>query len=368
MSSAVTIILTGSLLAAACALLGCFLILRKMAMLTDAISHAILPGIVAGYFIANGPNLLLGFLGASVAGLLTVLLVEALRNTRRVGGDSAIGIVFPAMFALGTVLVSRFFADVHLDTDAILYGNIEFANFDILTINGYDLGPQSLWVMSALCIINLAFIACFYKELKLATFDAGLAASLGFSPALIHYALMTVVSVTTVGGFTAVGAILVVALVIVPAAAAYLLTDRLPTMIALSVGIGVAAAISGYVLASLLDASIAGAMATMTGMFFGVTLLFSPLHGLIPRTRRTRAQRKQFAAEMLIVHLSNHEGQANAETESAVEHLGKELRWSDEFAGSTIELASREGLIVRQNGHVALTDEGRTAAQQVMTR
>jgi manganese/zinc/iron transport system permease protein len=148
------------------------------------------------------------------------------------------GIVFPAMFALGVVLVSKFFADVHLDTDAILYGNIEFSAFDILYLGDRELGPQSLWVMGALCALNLSFLGLFYKELKLTTFDPGLAAALGFSPLLMHYATMTVLSITTVGAFTAVGAILVVALVIVPAATAYLLTDRLAVMIGLSVVIG----------------------------------------------------------------------------------------------------------------------------------
>jgi manganese/zinc/iron transport system permease protein len=283
MNSSTIIILTGVLVASACSLLGCFLVLRKMAMLTDAISHAILPGLVAGYFLASGPNILAGFAGAAAAGLLTVALVELLRNTRRVGGESAIGIVFPAMFALGTFLVSKYFSNVHLDTDAVLYGNIEFASLDVLYVGNTSLGPQSLWIMGALCVLNLLFVALFYKELTLATFDAGLAAALGFSPALIHYALMTVVSITTVGAFTAVGAVLVVALMIVPAAAAYLLTDRLPTMIGLSVLLGALSALGGYFLAVVIDASIAGAIVSVAGGLFGLALLFSPLHGLWQR-------------------------------------------------------------------------------------
>ena len=177
MSSGTVIIIAGILVATACALLGTFLVLRKMSMMADAISHAILPGLVAGFFFANGPNLLAGFLGAALASLLTVSLVEAIQKSGRVGGDSAIGIVFPAMFALGTALVSRYFANVHLDADAILYGNIEFSAQDTLLVNGVNFGPQSFWVMGTLLIINLSFVTLFYKELKLATFDAGLAAS-----------------------------------------------------------------------------------------------------------------------------------------------------------------------------------------------
>lgn len=238
MTAQQTILLTAIFAGASCSLVGVFLVLRRMAMMADAISHAILPGLVAAYVLANGPNLLAGIAGASAAGLLTVVLVEALQRSGRVKSDGAIGIVFPALFAIGTLAISRWFANVHLDADAILYGEIAFAPFDRLIIAGYDLGSQPLIVLVALTAINFALLLLFFKELKLATFDPGLAAALGFSPALIHYGLMAGVSATTVGGFAAVGAILVVALMIVPAATAYLLTDRLGWMVAIAVAVG----------------------------------------------------------------------------------------------------------------------------------
>ncbi|MDQ3526212.1 MAG: metal ABC transporter permease, partial [Chloroflexota bacterium] len=179
MSPTMVILVTGVLCAAACSLLGTFLVLRRMSMMTDAISHAILPGLVAGYFLASGPNLLIGALGATGAAILTVTIVEALQRSRYLDGGSAMGIVFPAMFALGTVLVSRYFSDVHLDTDAILYGSIEFSFFDRFVFNGQDLGPQSVWIMSTLLVINVIFLSLFYKELKITTFDPGISAMLG---------------------------------------------------------------------------------------------------------------------------------------------------------------------------------------------
>ena len=361
--SDLVILTTGVLIASACALLGTFLVLRKMAMMSDAISHAILPGIVLGYFLANGPNLLFGFLGAAAAAIVTVALVEALQNSRRVGGQAAIGIVFPAMFAFGTFLVSRFFSEVHLDPDAVLYGNIEFAAQDVLFVGDTNLGPQSLWVMGTLLVINLVFVGLFYKELKLATFDPGLAASLGFSPVILHYALMSVMSVTTVGAFSAVGAILVVALMIVPAATAYLLTDQLPRMIGIAVLVGALSAVTGFYIASALDASVAGAMATMTGVFFALALLFSPSHGLVARARRLRRQQVQLAVESLIVHLFHHEETPAQATESAISHLGDELRWPPEFAQLAVRRASDDGLVERQNGHLLLTTRGRREAQ-----
>jgi len=367
-SSAVAVPLTGVLVASACALLGTFLILRRLAMMSDAISHAILPGLVAGYVLAAGPNLLTGFLGAAAAATLTVLLVEALQRTRRVDGGAAIGIVFPAMFALGTVVVTRSFANVHLDADAILFGNIEFVAFETLTIGGRDLGPQALWVMGALCLLNLAFVGVFFKELKLSTFDPALAAALGFSPAVLHYALMVALSFTSVGAFTAVGAVLVVALMIVPAATAYLLTDRLGVMIALSVAIGAVSALAGYRAAVVLDASIAGAMVTATGVCFAAALLGSPSHGLLAKAWRTRRNRARFAAEMLVVHLAHHEGTAEQEAESRIAHLGEGLRWSDAATGGVVADAVRRGWVERSNGHLRLTEPGRRTARGVLAR
>ncbi len=363
MSSAMVILLTGVLVAIACALSGAFLILRRMAMMVDAISHAILPGLVAGYFLAQGPDLLAGFAGAVLAAVLTVSLVEALQNTGRMAGESAIGIVFPAMFALGTFIVSRYFANVHLDADAILYGNIEFAPFDLLYINGVNLGPQSLWVMSGLCLMNALFVSLLYKELKVATFDPGLAAALGFSPALIHYALMAVVSITTVGAFTAVGAILVVALFVVPAATAWLLTDRLAVMIALAAAIGALSAVSGYIVASALDASVAGSIATMTGVFFGLAFLFAPQHGLVARARRLQRQRVEFGVQTLLVHLLNHEQSPNRQAESAIGHLSSELRWSASFARRITRKAAQADLLRRSGDDLSLTTQGRTEAE-----
>lgn len=365
MSSGLVIVLTGVLVASACALLGSFLVLRRMAMMADAISHAILPGLVAGYFLARGPNLLAGFVGAALAAVVTVVLVEALQNTRRVGGQAAIGLVFPAMFALGTFLVSRYFANVHLDADAVLYGNIEFAAHDALLVGSVNLGPQSLWVMGTLFVVNLTFVTLLYKELKLASFDPGLAAALGFSPVALHYALMTVVSTTAVGAFTAVGAILTVALLIVPAATAYLLTERLPAMIGLSAAIGAGAAVSGYFLAVALDASIAGAMATVCGLLFLLALLFSPSHGLVAKARRLRRQRVQFAVQTLVVHLFTHERATDRAAESAIGHLRDELRWTPELARRAVDSGVRAGLIERTDGHLALTAHGRQLALQL---
>lgn len=362
------ILLTGVFTATACALVGSFLLLRRMAMLADAISHAILPGLVAGYALARGPNIWLGALGAATAGLTTVILVEMLLKSGRVKQDAAIGLVFPAMFALGTFLVTKYFANVHLDADAILYGEIAFAPFDLLIIGDRSYGPQPLWILGGLTAINLGFILLFYKELKLTTFDGAFAATIGIAPAVMHYALMTMVSLTTVGAFTAVGAILVVAFLIVPAATAYLLTDRLPMLIALAVGAGILAALGGFAVALALDASIAGAMASVAGIIFAAALFFAPEHGLLAKRARRARNRKQFATEMLLVHLANHENTPAQAAENTLAHLQSELRWTAAFATQVVRRATHAGLVARHNGHLELTDRGRAIAARVTTR
>jgi manganese/zinc/iron transport system permease protein len=358
--------LIGAVVAMACALPGVFLVLRRMALMSDAISHAILLGIVLAFFVTKDISSPLLVIAATLTGVLTVSLVELLHRTRLLREDAAIGLVFPVLFSIGVILISRFAGDVHLDIDAVLLGELAFAPFTRFVALGYDLGPRSLYVMGGILLLNVVFILLFYKELKLATFDAGLAAALGFSPALIHYGLMTLVSVTAVGAFDAVGSILVVALMIAPPAAAYLLTDRLPHMIGLSALIGIASAISGYWLARALDASIAGSMATMAGVFFALTFLLAPERGLIAIARRRNRQRWEFAQTMLAIHLLNHEGLPNAKEESHRAHLQEHMRWEPEFAAQVVRQAERRGIILGRGEYLSLTDRGRQVARRAV--
>jgi manganese/zinc/iron transport system permease protein len=328
-----------ALTAVACSLVGSFLVLRRMAMLSDAISHAILPGIVVAYFVVQDLSSPLLLLAAALTGVATVSLVELLFHSRLVHEDTAIGLVFPALFSIGVILISRYAGRVHLDTDMVLMGELAFAPFDRLVVGGVDLGPRHLYVMGGILLLNLTFIVLFFKELKLATFDAGLAAALGFSPALIHYMLMTLVSVTAVGAFDAVGLILVVALMIGPPATAYLLTDRLPAMIGLGALCGVVAAVSGYWLAYALDASIAGCIATTIGVLFGLVLLLAPGRGLIAVAERRLRQKWEFARTALAIHLFHHEDLPEAAVECRVDHLQDHLRWSSDFAARVLRQA-----------------------------
>ncbi|MEL6820403.1 MAG: metal ABC transporter permease [Calditrichota bacterium] len=355
------------IVAIACALPGVFLVLRKMAMMSDAIGHAILFGIVLGFFVVHDVSSPLLVVAAALTGILTVFLVESLYHTRLVREDAAIGLVFPLLFSIGVILISRYAGDIHLDVDSVLLGELAFAPFDRLVISDYDLGPRAVYLMSAILILNVIFIALFYKELKLASFDAGMAAAAGFSPVLIHYSLMSLVSLTAVGAFDAVGAVLVVALMIAPPAAAYLLTNRLSLMLLLSAVIAVFSAISGYWLANSLDVNIAGAMATMTGVVFVVVLLFAPFRGLFAIARRKSRQRIEFAQKMLAVHLLNHQGKPEEqERECHLKDVHEHLRWEKEFAMRIAQASEKEGLLQINSDILTLTSSGLNLARKSM--
>ena len=363
MSSAqLEIQLIAGLVAIACAIPGTFLVLRKMAMISDAISHSILPGIVIGFFITQDLNSPLLILLAAMTGIITVILVEYIQKTGLVKEDTAIGLVFPALFSIGVILIAKNANDVHLDVDAVLLGELAFAPFDRLVIDGLDLGPKSLWIIGAILLTTLGLLIAFFKELKLSTFDMGLAASLGFPPAVIHYGLMSVSSVTTVGAFDAVGAILVVALMIAPAATAYLLTNDLKRMLGYAIGFGVFSAISGYWLAHALDASIAGSITTMLGLLFLTVYLFAPNKGIIAVLYREKQQRTEVSLLTFLLHLKNH----NEEAERHVNHLNEHINWQKVRSKTVLDLAIKNNMISITNNIVSLTEKGNDFTTQAI--
>ena len=295
-----------------------------------------------------------------------MVLIEALISSRLVPEDASIGIVFPALFSIGVILISRGASDVHLDTDAVLLGELAFAPFHRLTVGGVDLGPAALWSMGAILVVNLALILLAWKELKLATVDAGLAALLGFQPLMIHYGLMTMVSVTAVGAFDAVGSILVVALMIAPPATAYLLAERLGLVIGLSAVVAAAGAVLGWAGALALDVSIAGAIATASGLLFAVAFLLAPRRGLVAQARRRSGQRLDFAVRMLLVHLLHHEDMPEAAEECREEGLHRHLGWREAWTRRVIGKAESRALIARRGELVLPTEAGRHLADDAV--
>lgn len=290
------ILLTACLVTVASSLLGVFVVLRRQSMMTDAISHSVLPGIVAAFWLTGGETATIpALIGAAVMGLLTVMGVETLTHSKLIKSDAAIGAVFPLLFAIGVILISVYFRGTHLDLDAVLYGEIAYAPINRMQLFGASV-PESLVLMGSLGLINALFVGLFYKELKLTTFDTGLAASLGFAPVALNYALMTLLSLTTVGAFQSVGAVLIVAFVVIPPATAYLLSTRLSRILWLSITLGMLGSITGYYLAVWSDTSIAGCMAGILGVLFIIALLLSPSDGLLQKSLRRHRQRQEFSA------------------------------------------------------------------------
>ena len=280
------IILTGSLVAVACSLLGSFLVLRKMSMVGDAISHAVLPGLVIAYLLSGSRASFPMLIGAALFGILTTLLIELFQKHFKLQVDASIGVTFTALFAIGVIMISSLAGKIDLDQDCVLYGEIAYVPIDIwFTDSGLSLGPYSVWIIGTALLIVIAFVLFGYKGLKITTFDENYAASLGISTAFWHYALMSMVSLTTVVSFEAVGAILVVAFFIIPAATAYLWTNQLKNMLLLSCLFGIVSAVLGYFLAAYINGSIAGAMATVAGSIFLVSFLINPDTGLFQKRK-----------------------------------------------------------------------------------
>ncbi|SDZ39784.1 manganese/zinc/iron transport system permease protein [Proteiniborus ethanoligenes] len=362
MSPQLEIQIIAVIVAIACSLPGVFLVLRKMSMMTDAITHTILLGVVIAFFIVHSLTSPFLIVGAALMGVLTVFLTEMLNSTRLVSEDSAIGIVFPLLFSIAIIIISKYAGSVHLDTDSVLLGELAFAPFNRMKIFGIDIGVKAIYSMGFILIMNILFIIIFFKELKIVTFDPSLAAVLGFSPFMIHYSLMTIVSITAVGAFESVGSILVIAFMIGPPVTAYLLTDNLKSMIILSAFIGGINGVLGYQLASLLDVSIAGSMAVMTGIMFLIVFIFAPVRGILTTFKRRKSQKRDFAEKSLIFHLYNHEGDKNESIECGINTIQEHMHWSEDFLDSTINKLIKEEKIYIHDHVIKLTDFGRQYA------
>lgn len=340
---------------------GVFLVPRKMTLMADAITHSVLPGLVLGFLLAGTLDGPWPMLGAVAASLITVWLTETLAQSRLVRNDAAIGMVFPAMFSIGVLLVASYADQVHLDTDAVLLGELAFAPLDRIDLGGVSVA-KSLATTALLWVFNLVWAVAFFKELKLATFDPALARSLGFSPILIHYGLMTAVSLTAVGAFDAAGSILVVAFVVAPAASAYLLLDDLWGIFLLAPVLGALGALGGYSLAVATDTNIAGAMALTQGVIFFLVFLFSPRRGLVSAWRQRQNLKGEFALKLLLVHLSHHQDSPEAAQECRVSHLTDHIRWTADQARKVVQMALDRQLVLVNGDVLSLTAEGSSQA------
>lgn len=362
------ILLVAFFTAIACALAGFFLVLRRQAMIADAIGHAVLPGLVAAYALA-GLNPLVSFVGAVAAALLTVGLVEALIRSKRLKDDSAIGLVFPTLFAIGVFFVSVFFRGAHLDADAVLFGEIVMTPLERFYLMGRDLGPQAAWLAIAIIAAATILLISAWRPLTAATFDQESAKAMGLRPSLAQWLLMTLVACASVAAFRSVGAILATALIVVPTVIAQLLSRKLAGVLLVSLGAAALASLGGSAAAIQLDIPVSGTIAFCLGILLFITSLFSPQRGLVLQALKRRQQKEQFGAEMLLIHLLTHQDMPEAPFENRLQHLIEELGWSPQSAWAALKHSQGLGWVVdSESGTLTLTEKGLTAARDVIQR
>lgn len=384
------IVVTAALTAMSCAVPGCFLVLRRQSLMGDALSHAVLPGIVLAYLAWNygrhagwlataddGTRQLVLFFGAAVTGVLCALLTEAVRDIGRVEAGAALGVVFTSLFALGLLLVRLFADQAHVDPGCVLYGNLEMVVAVPFGTTGIPLAAATA---GAVCLINLLLTAVFFKELQLSSFDPALATSLGIPARLMNYGLMAVTSATVVTAFETVGSVLVLSMLVVPAATALLLTDRLRTVLGLSLVAAAAAALLGHSLARLLpwfesavlgmphapDASTSGLMAVAGGLLFVLAWVFGPRYGVL-RTRRDRLRlRQRIIREDLLGRLYRQEEPRPTAIGLTIPEFASDTQHSTAAIRVALDHLIREGLITARGEDYRLTDSGRHAAVEVV--
>ena len=295
----------GLLAALACAIVGCFLVLRRMSLMGDAISHAVLPGIVGGFLLhtwldehgihTNLP--LLFFTGAVLIGVITAGMSELVHLLGRVEPGASMGVVFTVLFSIGVIMLEQTGGrTIHLDAECVLYGSMENVLWlnppasisEFFTAGAWEFFPRQLTTLGLVLLADIAFVVLLFKELRISAFDPGLAAAQGVRPGVMHYLLMTFVAITTVASFEAIGSILVVAMLIVPGLVAHLVSDRLRNMLWLSAVVATLASLGGFGAAVAMDVNAAGMIGVMLGALLLIAAIFAPRYGWLARMRDAR--------------------------------------------------------------------------------
>jgi manganese/zinc/iron transport system permease protein len=386
------IVLSAALAGLACAIPGNYLLLRRQSMMGDALSHTSLLGIVLAFLgsgwvfsqagaqqsedhIAAEAHWMM-FAGAIIIGILAAVLAEAIHKLGRVESTAALGVVFTTMFATGLLLM-RLVDKAHVDVDCVLYGSILDMVLNKVALGQWEI-PRAVLLNGGMAALNLLLVIVFYKELQISTFDAELATALGIRSSLINYALMAVTSATIVAVFESVGSIIVIAMLIVPAATAFLLTTRLEWMIPLSLMLAVLSAAVGHALAIMLppvifprlgfetvrDASTTGMMAATAGGFFFLALIFAPGQGIAIRfLRRTALSLRVAADDLLGLLYRMEELRLEAETPRAPAMLSQQLGYGKLMTRLALWWLIHQKKLSHVEREFHLTEQGKKQAQ-----
>jgi manganese/zinc/iron transport system permease protein len=356
-------------------------------MLGDALAHAALPGVVAAFFVTYAMKAagwvtterfdatlhLMTVLGAVAAGLLTAWLTEAVQRLGRIDSGAALGVVFTCLFALGLLLMRLAADTVHIDPDCALFGILEATALD--TVSPQSWLPQAAVSNAIVLGVNLLLTALFFKELRIAAFDPSLATTQGIPAGVIHYALLSATAVAAATAFSTVGSILVIGLLIVPAATAQLLTTRLWLLVVLSLVLAAACAVGGHAVAmaapgpifsrlgftGMRDAGTAGMIAVVAGFVFAAAIVLAPQTGLVTRMLDRFRVAARIAADDILGALYRSEEAAAGRGPGPV--AAPSAPWITRFAGWRL---ARHGFVRSISGQLELTAQGRTRAQELV--
>ena len=371
-------LLAATLASVGCAVLGNFLVLRKLSLMGDAISHSVLPGLVIAFLVTSSRNPIAMMIGAGIAGVLTVLLVELIKKLGRVESGAAMGVVFSVLFALGVLLIeSEAVRHIDLDADCVLHGQLETLAWygapdsipDLFSSSTLRAIPRQVLTLLIMAALALGFVGVFFKELRISAFDPELSTTQGYNASFLHIALMVLVAGVTVASFEAVGSILVIAMLICPAASARMLTDKLSTQVILSIVISILTAVLGYIGASVLpglfgrDAvNAAGSISVMSGVLLTIAIIGSPSRGLIIKTLRNRALETQIAREDLLAFL--YRAHEQGEQYVPVNRVLRAMQGHTRVLPKLI----KSDLLESRDDTVSLSELGRTKARDVIRR
>lgn len=363
LSMLLKVMLMASLVSVACALVGSFLLLRRMSMMGDALSHAVLPGLVVAFVLSGSLSIVPLFAGAVVAGLATTFLTQSLHRYGGIATDAAMGVVFTSLFALGVVLLKVFASDLHFDASCVYEGSLLWLVLDTTSVLGVEV-PRQAFVVLPILLFNLAVIGLLWKELQLTTFDSALATSMGFSSTTLHYLLMALVALTAVASFQVVGSILVVAMLIIPPAAAQLLVVRLHRMVLVACAIAVLVAVVGSTLSIVFDVSPPGMMAMVAGCVYLLAALFSPHGGVLSKVWFNLQTSLRIVREDLLSMLyrvEEHEPERRLSALQARQAVGG--GWA---SGRALRTLIARGDILPSVEGLALSDAGRQRARKLV--
>lgn len=364
------IMLAGALCGIAASLLGNFLVLRRLSLLGDAISHAILPGLAAAFLLTGQRQGWGVFLGASAVGLATVVLAELARRYGRVDEGASIGVVFTFLFALGLIMIVRAADRVDLDPGCVLYGSIETIFLDTIELGSLDV-PRAVINLGTMTVINLLFVVLLYRPLKVSTFDPQLAQAQGVPVKLLHYVLAGLVAITSVAAFESVGNILVVAMFVVPPVTAWLCTDRLGRMIALSTVFAALSAVLGHLSAigvpamfGLQSTNTAGMMAAAAGAILTLAVFFAPRKGLLSRAAYRFRVSMRIVGEDILGSL--YRAESAGDTQLSTADLQKMLYLTPLRLKLALMRLARHRWVQVSSGSIRLTVDGRATAQNLV--